>query len=88
MVGAHGVAVRVQSCAGEGVMIARDFIFVGCEAGHEWVSVGGCNAGCSNACSCSVPVNKCRRCGDCDYGENDEAAMVRSDCALLRDVSI
>lgn len=55
------------------------------EVGHDWRSLGGCNAGCGEGCGCSVPVNECRRCGDCDYGENEEAAEVRKLCqeALL-----
>lgn len=63
--------------------MSRDFLFVGCEAGHDWQSVGGCNAGCHELCGCSVPVMVCARCGDCDYGENQEAKDTRSDCALL-----
>ena len=60
----------------------RDFLFVECERGHDWQSFGGCNAGCHIECSCSVPVNFCRRCGYCDYGDNAEAEQVRIDCAL------
>jgi len=59
----------------------RDFLFLGCEAGHDWQCLGGCNAGCHMECSCSIPVNICRRCGDCDYGENIEAEQVLADCA-------
>ena len=59
----------------------RDWLFTGCEAGHDWQSVGGCNAACGfTDCACSVPVNKCSRCGDYDYGDNDEAKQVRADC--------
>lgn len=61
----------------------RDFLFVGCEAGHDWQSIGGCNAYCHDACGCSVPVHKCARCGDCDYGQNGEADQVRANCAAL-----
>ena len=43
------------------------------EAGHEWVFAGGTNAGCSDDCSCSVPVYECWRCGDSDYGDNEDA---------------
>ena len=60
--------------------MARDWLFVACEAGHDWQSTGGCNAGCGDSCGCSVPVNVCTRCGDCDYGENEEADEVRSRC--------
>ena len=41
--------------------------------GHTWTDVGGCNAGCGSFCACSVPVHKCSRCGDMDYGNNPEA---------------
>lgn len=61
--------------------MARDFLFVGCEKGHDWRSTGGCNADCHKNCACSVPVNVCSRCGDCDYGENQEADEVRKSCA-------
>ena len=61
----------------------RDWLFIGCEAGHDLRSVGGCNAGCHEDCSCSVPVYECFRChAACDYGDNDEAEQVRADCAL------
>jgi hypothetical protein len=61
----------------------RDFLFVGCERGHDWQSIGGCNAGCElgDWCCCSVPVNVCSRCKDCDYGENEEAEATRVQCA-------
>lgn len=62
----------------------RDFLFVGCEAGHAWRSMGGCNAGCSKNCCCSVPVKFCERCDDCDYGDNVEAEVVRQECAMSR----
>ena len=48
--------------------------------GHKWVSKGGANAGCGVFCSCSVPVNECEVCGDCDYGENAQAEEIRDDC--------
>jgi hypothetical protein len=60
----------------------RDWLFIGCEAGHDWRSLGGCNAGCHADCGCSVPVNFCRRCGDTDYGVNAEAEQVRADCEM------
>ena len=48
--------------------------------GHIWRHIGDCNAGC--ACgSCSVPVHECKRCSDCDYGDNDEASDTRQRCA-------
>lgn len=62
-------------------MTKRDFLFVGCEGGHDMRHLGGCNAGCHGNCSCSVPVHECSRCHRCDYGENPEAQQVRADCA-------
>ena len=58
------------------------------ELGHDWRHIGGRNAGCGgDACSCSVPVHECARCGDCDYGENDEAEKTMADCAADRGIS-
>lgn len=51
------------------------------ETGHEWKFLGGMNAGCDDDCGCSVPVYECIKCGDCDYGDNDEAEHVRRNCA-------
>lgn len=50
------------------------------EVGHRWKTVGGRNAGCSPDCSCSVTVSECEVCGDCDYGEPEEAYVI-ADCA-------
>lgn len=55
------------------------------EIGCDMQSVGGCNAGCGeDGCACSVPVHTCTRCGDCDYGENEDAIEVRRRCAERR----
>lgn len=62
----------------------RDILFVGCEKGHNWKHIGGKNAGCEPDCGCSVPVYQCTRCGDCDYGENEEAEKVRTFCLLKK----
>lgn len=51
------------------------------EYGHDWQSYGGRNAGCGDGCQCSVPVNVCSKCGDCDYGDNAEAASILAKCA-------
>lgn len=49
---------------------------------HDWRFIGGKNAGCDvDGCGCSVPVHECRRCGDCDYGDNPEADRVLRECA-------
>jgi hypothetical protein len=56
------------------------------DLGHDWQSLGGCNAGCDlgDDCYCSVPVNECSRCKDCDYGDNANADEVRRECRLSR----
>lgn len=59
----------------------RELVEICQTIGCDMQSVGGCNAGCGDDCYCSVPVHKCTRCGDCDYGENEEAEQVRRDCA-------
>ena len=46
--------------------------------GHDWKHCGGSNCGCGQ---CSVPVHKCSRCGDYDYGDNAEANEQRRACA-------
>jgi len=51
------------------------------DLGHDWHSTGGRNAGCHEWCGCSIPVQVCQRCGDCDYGDNDEARQTIADCA-------
>ena len=49
---------------------------MGCDMRHS----GGANCGCEGG-SCSVPVYVCARCGDCDYGDNQEALSTRTECA-------
>ncbi len=63
---------------------ARDWLYVGCERGHDWQHMGGCNAGCDEMCGCSVPVHQCRRCKDWDYGNNEEAEQIRRECVSVR----
>lgn len=50
------------------------------EVGHRWVFLGGKNAGCSEDCSCSVPVHECSVCGDCDYGDNEWSEETIMEC--------
>lgn len=57
----------------------RDFILLGCQTGYDWQQIGGRNCGCEDG-HCSVPVMECGVCGQCDYGDNDEAREVVSDC--------
>lgn len=51
-----------------------------CERGHSWSEIGGRNCGCNTDAQCSVPVHECEVCGDCDYGENAQAADVLARC--------
>lgn len=51
------------------------------EFGHDWQFVGGSNLGCGPDCACSGPVYTCSKCGDCDYGDNEEADELRAECA-------
>lgn len=48
--------------------------------GHDWQFVGGAPCGCDNWNNCSVPVNECASCADCDYGQNPEGDAVRANC--------
>lgn len=54
--------------------------------GHDWQFHGGANAGCGDDCNCSVPVNVCSKCADCDYGDNAEAEKTRRECAEQSEV--
>lgn len=47
--------------------------------GHKWKSDGGRWCGCCDG-GCSVPVHECEACGDCDYGDNEDADDVRAEC--------
>lgn len=67
-------------------MVRRDFLFLACQVGHDWRSSGGCSCGCRDA-HCSVPVNQCSRCGDYDYGENEEARAIRVACDERREIN-
>lgn len=59
-----------------------------CAHGHKWRSVGAmaccCDLGDFDG-ECSLPVYGCVRCGDCDYGENADAAAVKAACACWRE---
>lgn len=56
--------------------------------GHKWVFRGGRSCGCEGVDTdgdywtgnCSVPVYECEGCGDCDYGDNDEASEIMCEC--------
>jgi hypothetical protein len=53
--------------------------------GHVWVFTGARWCGCegSESRGCSVSVHECSACGDCDYGENDEADEIRAECVRM-----
>jgi hypothetical protein len=55
------------------------------EAGCDMVLTGGCNAGCSDDCCCSVPVHTCARCGVSDHGDNADAAATIEACRQRRE---
>lgn len=65
----------------------RDWLFLNCQVAHQWETIGGANCGCEDG-ACSVPVRQCAVCGDCDYGENEDATNVRDNCHELRGLSI
>lgn len=54
--------------------------------GHEWESIGGASCGCPDG-FCSVPVQECKHCGDCDYGENEWAEQTRTECRSAREAT-
>lgn len=77
---ADGEKLRQLTGEDHGPHREPDWLFVGCEKGHDWKCLGGRNAGCDEYCCCSVPVHSCTRCGLCDYGENEEAAEILEAC--------
>lgn len=61
-------------------MIEQQIAGASCaDVGHQWQSTGGANCGCENG-ACSVPVNVCVKCKDCDYGDGPDADDVRAKC--------
>lgn len=75
------LADRIAEAEAKLARLKREAATADCnDLGHDWASDGGCNAGCHRDCVCSVQVNTCRRCGDCDYGHNEDAARVRAEC--------
>jgi hypothetical protein len=61
------------------ISVKRDYLFLGCQVGHDWETLGSRNCGCEYG-GCSIPVMFCRRCGSCDYGDNAEAEQTRREC--------
>ena len=52
-----------------------------CVLGHRWVFKGGAGRERPNGGWYSVPVYECSACGDCDYGDNDEAREIAQQVA-------
>ena len=75
---------RLTECEAEAARLRRIIESKSCAEGHTWKSIGGCNASCSDNCACSIPVNECEACGDCDYGDNDEAETIVARCKERR----
>lgn len=80
--GVMGLAEQLAAAQSEVDRVKRAIAHATCReiGAHDWKSIGGCNAGCCEDCGCSVPVHVCARCGDCDYGDNDEAENIRGRC--------
>lgn len=55
--------------------------------GHRWVFRGGMNCGCEPRGDCSLPVHECEACGDCDYGDNAEAAEIKLECECAAEMN-
>jgi hypothetical protein len=84
------LAERLEAARAEVAHLERLAATATCrELGCDMKHVGGANCGCMFADDegnelpgcCSIPVLKCTRCGDCDYGQNPEAAEVKERCA-------
>lgn len=79
---------RLESARAEVARLERIAATATCrEIGCDMQSIGGANCGCifydgEDRCEgqCSIPVLKCTRCGDCDYGDNAEAEEKRTSC--------
>lgn len=80
------LAKRLQIARDEADRLERLVASAPCsQLGHDWEGIGGCNCGCEGG-QCSVPVKFCKRCRDCDYGDNDEATEIRRRCSADRSV--
>lgn len=76
------LAERLDAARAEVARLEREAATATCwELGrHDWQSIGGVNCGCHELACCSVPINECARCGECDYGDNEDANDQRSEC--------
>ncbi|TIW54193.1 MAG: hypothetical protein E5V54_22745 [Mesorhizobium sp.] len=77
---------QLEAARAEVARIEREIAAGPCRThGHQWKLLGGANAGCCDTCNCSVSVNVCAKCGDCDYGDNEEADEIRRKCKEMND---
>jgi len=86
------LAEKLEAARAEVARLERIAATATCrELGCDMQSSGGANCGCEfeeqldgvkiiAAGCCSVPVNVCTRCGDCDYGKNADATEIRRAC--------
>lgn len=83
-----GLADKLDDARAEVARIERAIGAATCaEIGrHTWASIGGANCGCDGG-QCSIPVLECERCGDSDYGDNEEARDFRKQCAERRELN-
>jgi len=75
---------RIAALNAEADRLQRILDAGSCAEGHSWKHVGGRNASCAERgenCACSVPVYECAVCGDCDYGDNDDARDILVHCS-------
>ncbi len=74
---------RLEAARAEVARLEHEAATATCaELGHDWHCLGGANCGCFDDACCSVPVHECRRCGACDYGENEWARDQIAKCPL------
>lgn len=75
------LAERLEEAKAEVARLEREAASASCaEIGHDWVFFGGKTCSCHENSSCYIPVYECSRCGDCDYGDNEEAKNIYINC--------
>jgi hypothetical protein len=75
------LAMMLDAARSEVARLEREAAAATCaELGrHDMESVGGMWCGCQDG-HCSFPVNVCKRCGDSDYGQNEDAREIKRRC--------
>lgn len=77
----NNIFLELEKAEAEVERIRKEIITGPClEYGHNWKHYGNRNVCCSDECDCSIPVNKCSKCGDYDYGDNEESKMIIIEC--------